>query len=398
MRIIILPVVVWCLAFAYPANGAETIVTFGDSTTAPRAVDVANNGRPFGTTTYGLNQSDASNPPHNTVLQVNETTGQLYVYTDMLRDRIAVEPEFDLKAIDNEGINGNRTDQAVERLSSDVLAKAPQIVVVQFGINDSVHDGGYGTPSRVAIDFNEQTGGDGILGDGNDHPHAGRGNYTDNLTQIVQTLLGSEIDVILMTPNQVLDFTLVTNERLSLYAQAVRDVAGTESVQLIDVWNMYQDVVDAGGSVDELLLDEVHPNGDGQELVADALFDAIVLVGPPNGIVGDVNQDGSVSGNGDGLPATDDVAAFREGWQTTGHVGEYERYTHGDMNFDGITDLKDAYILHNAFKTAGKSVAFNSLFGSAVPEPASCLLCLVYVGVLLVFCLARLSPGAVAGD
>ncbi len=258
-------------AKAFPA---ETIVAFGDSTTAPRSIDAANSGRPAGLSTYGLNQSSKANSAHNTVLQVDQSDGHLYVYADRLRDLLTDSP-FKLEAVDNEGIGGNRTDQALSRLKSDVLAKTPQTVIVQFGINDSAHDDGPGTASRVALDPAVQTGGDGILGNGNDHRFASRGNYTDNLTQIVKTMQRNGIKVILMTPNQVIDYRSVTNAQLGRYAQAVRDVSSAQGTQLVDVWKMYEDIKRVGGDVQTYLLDRVHPNRAGHQLVADALLDTI---------------------------------------------------------------------------------------------------------------------------
>lgn len=83
--------------------------------------------------------------------------------------------------------------------------------------------------------------------------------------------------------------------------------------------------------------------------------------GPPNGIAGDVNQDGEV----DNL----DLLAMKAGWYTTGHATSYLKYTHGDLNFDGITNLQDLFLLHEAL------LAFNSSSSqgdvrSVVPEPS----------------------------
>jgi hypothetical protein len=81
-----------------------------------------------------------------------------------------------------------------------------------------------------------------------------------------------------------------------------------------------------------------------------------------NGIVGDVNQDGFVD------PVLD-VAQFVAGWKTTGHSGEFDRYIHGDLNFDGATNLADAFLLHQALAAVGSAFPFAALF--EVPEPSS---------------------------
>ena len=89
--------------------------------------------------------------------------------------------------------------------------------------------------------------------------------------------------------------------------------------------------------------------------------------GSPNGIVGDLNQDGVVSGNGKGPVATDDVTAFVQGWLTSNHPTVAESYFKGDLNLDRVTDLKDWIILNKLDPAMGQAV-FSSL---AVPEPAA---------------------------
>jgi len=262
-----------------PPPGTEiTIVALGDSTTAPRSVGAALNGRPVGNSTRGLNDGS------NSVSVVTETSSYLYVYADGLRDALGnaighapgdtppPAEECQPPVVDNEGIGGNRTDQALTRLNSDVRTKNPEVVVIQFGINDSAHDSGPATPSRVPLDFAEQYGPDGQPGGGDDHVNAARGNYEDNLTSIVQTLETDGARVVLMTPNRVVDYTAVSEARLTLYAQIVRDVAVAEGVELVDVWQLYTDyMAEPGQDKTDLLLDGVHPNGDGQALLVDAL-------------------------------------------------------------------------------------------------------------------------------
>ena len=91
-----------------------------------------------------------------------------------------------------------------------------------------------------------------------------------------------------------------------------------------------------------------------------------------NGILGDVNQDGSVIGDGTGDPNVDDISAFRNGWLSGPFTTAFEKFTYGDMNFDGITNLQDALILHEAFADAGSPISLNRIFeeSNQVPEPS----------------------------
>ena len=109
-------------------------------------------------------------------------------------------------------------------------------------------------------------------------------------------------------------------------------------------------------------------------------------------LVADVNKDGSVSGDGTGPAASDDVSAFVAGWLSENimegahnsvYVGDWLTWEDGDMNHDGITDLADAYILHTALlDNTGVGLDFSLLTG-VVPEPSSFALLAVAVGGLL---------------
>jgi hypothetical protein len=102
-----------------------------------------------------------------------------------------------------------------------------------------------------------------------------------------------------------------------------------------------------------------------------------------NGIAGDVNQDGFVNGNGLGPISSDDVSAFIAGYATIGRQSAYSKYTHGDMNFDGATDIRDWYILvHNYPSATGLDLA-SLLNQPVVPEP--CSLTSALSGIALLF-------------
>ncbi len=88
------------------------------------------------------------------------------------------------------------------------------------------------------------------------------------------------------------------------------------------------------------------------------------------GMLGDVNLDGVVSGDGAGSPLTDDVAAFVLGWKTTGHDTATAMFMHGDMNLDGLTDLLDWHLLR-ANHPQAEGLDLGALLAPQVPEPSS---------------------------
>lgn len=169
----------------------------------------------------------------------------------------------------NAGVGGNSTDLARARFAKDVLSRRPGLVIIQFGINDSAVDV-WRTPPATASRV----------------PLA---RYEENLRYFVHTLKERGAKVILMTPNP-LRWTEKTKEMygkppydpidpkgfsapLVPYAQAVRTIAREEHVALVDVFAAVEAYGSTQGqSVDELLLDGMHPNDKGHRLVADLLL------------------------------------------------------------------------------------------------------------------------------
>ena len=206
---------------------AITIVAFGDSTTAPR-----------------------------------ETVER--VYAQRLPDLLATRG-IDAEVI-NSGLGGNHTGRAAdngrfkiphatERFDSAVREHKPDIVIIQFGWNDSwVDEGGRNGTSRIPL-----------------------ANYKANLTGFVRTLQQDGARVIVMTPNEPkADIDPWRYERTHQYAEAVCEIAEAERVHLVDVWQSYHDYrSEPGRDVSDLLLDMVHPNDDGHALVANMLADTI---------------------------------------------------------------------------------------------------------------------------
>jgi len=199
------------------------LVAFGDSTTAPR--------------------------------------GALRVYADRLAE---ANPK---DWIINAGIGGHTTEDARKRFERDVLSRHPDTVVIQFGINDAAVDVWKKPPAiqpRVPLDRFER-----------------------NLRHFVAALKARGIEVILMTPNPIrwteklkrlygrppyrVDDPDGFNVKLRGYAEAVRRVAASERVKRVDVFAAFE----ATGRVDELLLDGMHPNERGHELVARLLQEAL---------------------------------------------------------------------------------------------------------------------------
>lgn len=275
------------LAAAMSSNASAAVaplkvICFGDSTTAARVngVTTVNSGRPStGITTVGVNMD-----PYTLLTidhDVEGPTRWLYTYCDILRDEL---PGLIGKPVDsvNKGIGGNMSHQAVDRMDTDVLNQDADVVIVQFGINDSVFTNGR---HNVALDATEEATYDPFT--------YTRGNFIDNMTTVVQQAKTEGLRVILMTPNHTPNLSIDLTA-LPLYAQAVRDIASSEGVELIDVYALY-DILENDtvvtdpallevlptnyldlGPADLLVADLIHPNGTGQRMVAEALKQALV--------------------------------------------------------------------------------------------------------------------------
>lgn len=211
------------------AGSPLTLVTFGDSTTAAR--------------------------------------GPLKVYTGLLAEQL---PQHGMRVRTiNAGVGGHHTNAARARFEKDVLNHDPQIVVIQFGINDAAVDVWKTPPAQTArVDLKT---------------------YSANLHHFVTVLKKREVRVILMTPNPLRWTDKLRkmygkspyqpndadgfNVLLSKYASAVRQIARTEGVELIDVYDLFErSERDGTATVEDLLLDGMHPNARGHRLIADRLM------------------------------------------------------------------------------------------------------------------------------
>jgi lysophospholipase L1-like esterase len=195
------------------------------------------------------------------------------VYADCLPGRLR---SAGVRAVvTNAGLGDTTTRDAVQRLDRDVRSHQPQIVVVQFGINDSWID----------VDL------------GSTQPRLTRAEFRNNLRAIIRILRRDGARVLLMTPNPMrwsdpfylkafADHPGLLDTRdvrgldaiLEQYVGDVRSVAASEHVPLVDIYQAFEAYDhEPGRSVSELLLagDGIHPNQAGQALVCRLLADRL---------------------------------------------------------------------------------------------------------------------------
>lgn len=235
------------------SRGPLTVLAFGDSTTAPREVEGAS----------------------------------LTVYADILREELpAGDAGF---TVINAGVRGNTTADAAERFAKDVLSHAADVVIIQFGANDAMVDVWKDPPAR--------------------QPRVTIQAYEEHLRTFVRTLRDRGVKVVLMTPSPFRwtpglrkrygrqpyqpDDPDGINVLLQTYAATVRRIAKEEGVVLVDVYEAFSAYGRvAGQSVDDLLLDGIHPNEAGHRLVADRLLEALGKMNLESSAVGRFDNQG----------------------------------------------------------------------------------------------------------
>jgi lysophospholipase L1-like esterase len=184
------------------------------------------------------------------------------VYPERVQE--ALQGSAPALSVHNAGVGSNTTTNARERLARDVLAHRPRVVVIQFGLNDAAVDVWRNPPataSRVSV-----------------------AEYEANLREIVATLRTQQAKPVLMTTNP----TRWTDKLLELYGKppyrpeavdgfdapvlaryndVVRRLAAELAVPLLDIHAAF-----TARGPDALLLDGMHPNDKGHQLIAELLL------------------------------------------------------------------------------------------------------------------------------
>ncbi len=169
----------------------------------------------------------------------------------------------------NAGVGGNTTRDALDRLNQDVLRHRPRVVVIQFGINDATVDVWKKPPATT--------------------PRVPLAEFLRNIRRMISLAREQDARVIIMTTNP-LRWTSRMRElygkppydphaddgfdalHLAVYNDALRALASELKAPLVDVRAAYPAFAARHGTtVDGLLLDGVHPNDLGHQLVAELL-------------------------------------------------------------------------------------------------------------------------------
>ncbi len=170
--------------------------------------------------------------------------------------------------VENAGRPGDTSGSALRRLGRDVLSRDADVVVIQFGVNDSVVD----------------------IPRGEDFPAVAPGAYRSNLTDMISTVRGAGTDVILLQPSATMwtdalreshgsfpygvDDPWGFDRMVETYAEVARRTAGRQQVPLVAVHDA--DRARGAEATSAWRTDGWHPTDEASAFQAEAVFDAVV--------------------------------------------------------------------------------------------------------------------------
>lgn len=184
-------------------------------------------------------------------------TGGLRAYPEMLEIAIRLaEPKAEVKVI-NAGISGQATTQGLARLDKDVLDKHPDLVTVSFGLNDL---------TRLSPE-----------------------QFRENLNTIVARCREAKCQVVLCTPNAVINTGGRPTAKVEQFSEVIRTAGRELGLPVADFYKVGDELRTRDVWGWRLTLsDEIHPNMDGHKLMAEELCRVITgkkvaldAVGPP---------------------------------------------------------------------------------------------------------------------
>lgn len=191
------------------------------------------------------------------------------VYSQWLQEAVPGILGREVKVI-NSGISGDTTFDAKLRFKNDVLRYNPDLVIIQFGVNDQCIRHDYGL-SQAIVNLDA---------------------YCYNTMFFVSRCMLAGASVILMTPGLLLWNDVFRsrffkkpydhsdrygiNKNLKLYAEKIRAIAERENLPLVDIFQkQYEYDQQEGCQLEDFLSDGLHPNNMAHEFISKAIIEKI---------------------------------------------------------------------------------------------------------------------------
>lgn len=175
------------------------------------------------------------------------------VLYNMIKERLSVEVK-----VQNFGVSGETAADGIKRIG-EVLDAKPDLCVVSFGLNDCV-----GGLNRLV-------------------------KYENNIREIIKTFLGSNIEVIILTPNMMntvpanqdnphyefsqITAQIVANGVQEAFVNTLKDTANQYAVPVADCFSVWQSLYKSGVDIDKMLSNGVnHPTRGAHKIFANELY------------------------------------------------------------------------------------------------------------------------------
>jgi len=181
-------------------------------------------------------------------------------YPFLLENRLKEQyPEI---LVVNSGVGGETVVDGLSRLDSDVFYFNPQVVIINFGLNDAfvIKIGNEDTDLINYIDLDT---------------------YIDTYKQLIERILEKDIKVLIMSTNPTIPEKLWQNkdianklgESYKIYNQAAKAIAEDYDLIFVDIWDDFM----TGGKLSSLLQPDsvLHPNEKGLILISEILANTL---------------------------------------------------------------------------------------------------------------------------
>jgi len=193
----------------------------------------------------------------------------LKVYSEFLNDDLSQLMDKKIRII-NSGVSGDTTYDARFRFDRDVMQHHPDLTIMQFGVNDQVIRQDIGM-KEACVSLTQ---------------------YVYNMLFFIQRIRRQGSKIILLTPGLIrwkdhffdkffrapydIHDPFGMNRNLIFYVEKIREIAKTEDIPLVDIYDEEKKFdQQIGQSVDDLLPDGIHLNTAGHRLIADKIIEKI---------------------------------------------------------------------------------------------------------------------------
>lgn len=176
---------------------------------------------------------------------ITEGYGVTRGFVSYLSERMSeARPEIEITII-NTGMSGDNTNDAAYRLQRDVLDHDPDLVTINFGVNDAF--------SGISAE-----------------------KFGSNLEGLVEAIMENGCRHIALVSSEVIPEPNAEMHVLP-YWEKMRQVAGKTGIVYADANRHWQNLLDAGTDQWSLIIPgDLHPNEEGHRIIAEAVYQAMV--------------------------------------------------------------------------------------------------------------------------